>query len=106
MAENDPEMHRLNELERRLQQARGGRKQEEKPASPPASPSQMGIAFRLVTELLAGVIVGGAIGWALDRVFHTSPILLIVCFLLGVAAGILNVQRAARELNESNAGKE
>ncbi|HEX5279038.1 MAG TPA: AtpZ/AtpI family protein [Micropepsaceae bacterium] len=106
MAENDPEMHRLNELERRLQQARGGRKPEEKPAPPPASPSQMGIAVRLVTELLAGVIVGGAIGWALDRVFGTSPILLIVCFLIGVAAGILNVQRAARELNENNAGKE
>jgi len=106
MAENDPEMHRLNELERRLQKARDGQKQEEKPAPPPASPSQMGIAFRLITELLAGVIVGGAIGWALDRVFGTSPILLIVCFLLGVAAGILNVQRAARELNERNVGKE
>lgn len=106
MAENDPEMHRLNELERRLKQARDGQKQEQKPAPPPASPSQMGIAFRLITELLAGVIVGGAIGWALDRVFGTSPILLIVCFLIGVAAGILNVQRAARELNESKVGKE
>lgn len=106
MADNDPEMHRLNELERRLRQARGGQKQEQKPAPPPASPSQMGIAVRLVTELLAGVIVGGGIGWALDRVFGTSPILLIVCFLIGVAAGILNVQRAAREMNEKNAGKE
>ncbi len=106
MAENDPEMHRLNELERRLQQARGGQKQEQKPAPPPASPSQMGIAVRLVTELLAGVIVGGAIGWALDHVFGTAPILLIVCFLFGVAAGILNVQRAAREMNESNVRKE
>lgn len=106
MAENDPEMHRLNELERRLRQARGGQKQKEEPAPRATSPSQMGIAFRLVAELLAGVIVGGAIGWALDRVFHTSPILLIICFLIGVAAGILNVQRAARELNESNVGKE
>jgi ATP synthase protein I len=106
MAENDPEMHRLNQLERQLQQARGGQKQEQKPAPPPASPSQMGIAFRLVTELLAGVIVGGAIGWALDRVFGTSPILLIVCFLVGVAAGIRNVQRTAREMNESNVGKD
>ena|SRR5579872_508768 len=106
MAENDPEMHRLNELERRLQQARGGQKLEQQPAPSPASPSQMGIAVRLVTELLAGVIVGRAIGWALDRVFGTSPILLIVCFLVGVAAGVLNVQRTARELNQSNVGKE
>jgi ATP synthase protein I len=60
----------------------------------------MGIAFRLVADLLAGVIVGGGIGWALDRVFETSPILLIVMFLLGVAAGMRNLMRTARDLNQ------
>ena len=60
----------------------------------------MGIAFRLVADLLAAAIVGGGIGWALDRVFWTSPVLLIVMFLLGVAAGMRNAMRTARELNE------
>ena len=96
MAEDDPDARRLAELEERLKKARG-------PAEVPreeAPQSKMGIAFRLVTELLAGVIVGGAIGWALDRVLGTSPFLLIVMFLLGVAAGMRNVVRAARDMDE------
>jgi ATP synthase protein I len=96
MAEDDPDARRLTELQDRLQKARG------KEAVPPqqGSQSQLGIAFRLVADLLAGVIVGGGIGWALDRVFGTSPLLLIVMFLLGVAAGMRNLMRTAREMNQ------
>jgi ATP synthase protein I len=97
MAEDDPDNKRLAELEERLQKARG----KTVVVSRDASQSKMGIAFRLVAELLAGVIVGGGIGWALDRVFGTSPLLLIVMFLLGVAAGMRNVVRAAREMDKS-----
>jgi ATP synthase protein I len=50
---------------------------------------------------LAAVIVGGGIGWALDRVFGTSPILLIVMFLVGVATGMRNLMRTARRMNEN-----
>jgi ATP synthase protein I len=96
MADDDPDARRLAELEERLQKARG-KKEVRRHEAPP---SQLGIAFRLVTELLAGVIVGGGIGWALDRVLGTSPFLLIVLFLLGVAAGMRNVIRAASEMNE------
>ena len=97
MSDNDPDARRLADLEGRLRKARGNR--EVHPED--SSPSKLGLAFRLVTELLAGVIVGGGIGWALDRVFGTSPLLLIVMFLLGVAAGMRNVIRTAREMNES-----
>ncbi len=95
---DEPDARRLAELEQRLKQARRQRGKELRTESPPSS---LGIAFRLVSELLAGVIVGGAIGWALDRFFGTAPILLIVMFLVGVAAGIFNVVRAAREMNEN-----
>ncbi len=103
MAENDPDMHRLTELERELQQARGRR--DTKPA-PESSQSQLGVAFRLVTELVAAVIVGGAVGWALDRVLGTSPVLLILMFFAGIAAGFRNVLRAARDMNQRNADRE
>lgn len=103
MAENDPDMHRLTELERELERARGKRVVKPEPES---RQSQLGIAFRLIAELVAGVIVGGAVGWALDRVLGTSPILLIVMFFVGVAAGFRNVLRAAREMNQSNADGE
>jgi ATP synthase protein I len=51
--------------------------------------------FRLSTELVAGVLVGAAIGWGLDKLFGISPWGLIVFLLLGFAAGVLNVMRAA-----------
>ena len=51
--------------------------------------------FRLSSELVAGVAVGALIGWLLDRWLGISPWGLIVFLLLGFAAGVLNVMRAA-----------
>ena len=56
----------------------------------------MGQALKLSTEMIAGVAVGGFIGWALDRLFGTAPILMVVFLILGGAAGILNVIRSAQ----------
>jgi ATP synthase protein I len=60
----------------------------------------MGIAFRIATDLVAGVAVGGFMGWFLDRWLGTAPILLIVFLLLGIAAGLLNSVRAAQRLQK------
>jgi len=62
--------------------------------------SAMGVAFRIATEMVAGVFVGGAIGWFLDSFLGTAPILLIVFLLLGVAAGLLNSVRAAQRMQK------
>ena len=58
-------------------------------------------AFRLSSEFIAGVVVGGGIGYAIDAFFGTSPWGLIVFFLLGFATAILNVLRAAGMVAES-----
>lgn len=60
-----------------------------------SDPSAIARGFRLSTELVAGVIVGALIGWLLDRWLGISPWGLIVFLLLGFAAGVLNVMRAA-----------
>jgi ATP synthase protein I len=60
-----------------------------------SDPSAMARGFRLSTELVAGVLVGAMIGWLLDRWLGISPWGLIVFLLLGFAAGVLNVMRAA-----------
>jgi ATP synthase protein I len=61
--------------------------------------SAMGLAFRVGLELATGLVVGGGLGWLLDRWWHTSPAMLILFFFLGAAAGIVNVFRTAREIN-------
>ena len=55
----------------------------------------MARGFRLSSELIAGVVVGAVIGWGFDRLLSTSPWGLIVFFLLGFAAGVVNVMRSA-----------
>ncbi|TCR61089.1 AtpZ/AtpI family protein [Bosea sp. BK604] len=57
--------------------------------------SGIGQAFRLSTEFIAGIIVGGGAGWALDRWAGTRPWGMIVLLLLGTCAGFFNVARAA-----------
>ena len=60
----------------------------------------LGNAFKLGTELVAAVIVGTIIGFILDNWFGTKPILIIIFFLFGAAAGILNVFRTAKRMQE------
>lgn len=65
--------------------------------------SALARGFRLSTELVAGVLVGAAIGWLLDKWLGISPWGLIVFLLLGFAAGVLNVMRAAGVVREPTA---
>tara|TARA_B100000945_G_scaffold194210_1_gene155986 strand:- start:720 stop:1010 length:291 start_codon:yes stop_codon:yes gene_type:complete len=58
----------------------------------------LGNAFKLGTELVAAVVVGTIIGFILDSWFGTKPILIIVFFLFGAAAGIVNVFKAAKRM--------
>ena len=60
-----------------------------------ARSSAMARGFQLSSELIAGVVVGALMGWGFDRLLSTSPFGLIVFFLLGFAAGVLNVIRSA-----------
>lgn len=91
----------LSDLDRRLRAARarqagGGRK----PTSIAGGQEGMGAGLRIAVELLAAVMVGTGIGWMLDIWLGTRPWLLIVFFVVGSAAGFLNVYRTAKELDE------
>jgi ATP synthase protein I len=72
----------------------------DKPPSGPIPPiSLASYALRVATELIAGIIVGGLIGWWVDHQFKTSPWGLIGFLLLGTAAGILNLVRMVQRVN-------
>ena len=64
--------------------------------------SFLGSAFKLGTELVAAVAVGTIIGFILDSWFDTKPWLIIIFFFLGAAAGILNVIRAANQMQKKD----
>lgn len=53
----------------------------------------MGIGVRVGVELVSALVVGLAIGFALDWWLGTKPWFLIVFILLGGAAGVANVWR-------------
>jgi ATP synthase protein I len=90
---------RLGSLNQRLSEIRGSRKTgTERLGSDgdgAARASAMARGFRLSSELIAGVVVGAVIGWGFDRLLSTSPFGLIVFFLLGFVAGVVNVVRSA-----------
>lgn len=57
--------------------------------------------MRLGSEFIAAVLVGAGIGYLLDLWLKTGPWLLLVFLLVGFAAGVLNVTRAAAEMNRA-----
>ncbi len=65
----------------------------------PSAPNGMGqavsLGFRVMSEFVAAVVVGGFIGWAIDRWVGTSPGFLIAFIALGTAAGFWSVYRIA-----------
>ena len=63
-----------------------------------AASSKLGIAFKMSTEMVAAVLVGTIIGFILDNWFGTKPWLIIIFFFVGVVAGILNVVRTAKSM--------
>lgn len=102
----EPPPSSLKDLEARLSDARqraGLGRDEGKGAGAggggPPPTSAMGFALRVGVELAAGLAVGGGIGWFLDQWLRTSPLLLLVFFVLGAAAGMLNVYRLVRAMN-------
>ena len=63
--------------------------------------ASLGKALKISTELVAAVIVGTTIGFLLDSWFDTKPLLTICFFFMGVAAGIVNVFRSAKNMNKN-----
>ena len=104
--DDDTLRRRLDALGEELAEAQG-RHRKAPELAPPSQGAALGQALRLGIELVAGVAVGGFIGWALDRFLGTAPLLMVVFLGLGAAAGILNVVRTAKRMQaEAPSGKD
>ena len=93
-------MKNLKEISTRLEIAKKKikKKQITKNGSNAAS---LGKALKISTELVAAVVVGTTLGFILDNWFDTRPWLTISFFFMGVAAGILNVIKSAKNMHKN-----
>jgi ATP synthase protein I len=57
-------------------------------------PNPFSLAMRLGAEMVAALVVAIAIGYGLDRLFHTTPWFMIGFVPVGAIAGFRNVVRA------------
>ena len=64
--------------------------------------NSIGLAFRLSTELVSGIVVGSIMGWSLDKWLGSQPWFFLVFFILGIAAGIINVIKTAKNMNNES----
>ena len=102
--ERDPEgeRRRLDDLDARLKKARG----------PEVRPSQdvrvshreTGVAYRVLVDMIAGLFVGGFLGYWIDRWLGWAPYSLVTGLLLGFIAGVNNAWRAIRAYSKDAAG--
>lgn len=88
---------RLAALEQKLH---GRRKADREAEKPSVDRKGYGNAFRLSSEFIAAILVGTAIGYAIDVAMGTLPWAMMVFLLLGFAAGVLNVLRVSGELSD------
>ena len=100
--EQDPNKARLDQLARRLDDLNRTREDKQRQVRGSGSSKGIGLGMRIVTELLAGVIGGLVVGYLLDRWFGTSPWLLIILLVLGVAAAFRNVWKIATRPSDTD----
>ncbi|MBC6436729.1 MAG: AtpZ/AtpI family protein [Rhodobacteraceae bacterium] len=90
-----PDQDRLKALEKRIEHAKQG--QEPKPHMEEHY-SLAHLAWRMVIELVAGLVIGCAMGYGLDALLGTGPVLMVVFLLLGFIAGVKTMIRSANEI--------
>lgn len=92
---DSPDPKRLEALDARLAKV----KQAHAPIPPKESHiTQAQAGWRMVTELVVGLLLGFGVGYGLDRLLGTEPWLMILFIGFGFAAGVRVMLRTAREI--------
>ena len=97
---DEPDSDRLKALEARIDRIKG------KPVGAKTNTvkgfSQGEVAWRMIIELVTGMLLGMGIGYGLDAVFGTLPLFLVIFSLIGFAAGIRTMLGTAKQLAARN----
>ena len=87
----------LDKLDRKLEEFKSKKEK--------VSPKQIKVqndGWRMVIELVTGMVLGVSLGMALDYIVGSEPIFLIVFSLLGFMAGVKTMVATAKKMNETN----
>lgn len=97
---------RISDLDEKLDKVKAQREADAR-ADLDAGMRGRGMAYgmRMAAELVAAVIVGGLIGYGLDLLLGSKPWLFLLFFVLGFAAGVVNVVRAYERMQKEFAAR-
>jgi ATP synthase protein I len=95
----------FNDFDARLAKARPEKKGGAGDADMVPQRLQFGSGLQAGIEVVAGVGAGLLLGWGLDYWLGTMPLFLIVFFMLGAAAGVLNAYRHLRRMGNGQDGR-
>ncbi|MDJ1006713.1 MAG: AtpZ/AtpI family protein [Paracoccaceae bacterium] len=93
---------RLRDLDERIKALKGAASEEKPHQKEHYSMAQQG--WRMVVDLVAGMAVGFVIGYGLDTLLGTLPIMLVIFTLLGFAAGVRAMLATARDIQSGQTG--
>ena len=84
------------ELGQKIRAARARDGQDTKPAAEGTKDTSTatGQALRAGTDLVAALVVGGFLGYWIDRWLGSKPFAMIILLFVGFAAGFLNIYRS------------
>ena len=87
----------LDKLDRKLEEFKSKKEK--------VSPKQIKVqndGWRMIIELVTGMLLGVSLGLGLDYVIGSEPIFLIIFSLLGFMAGVKTMMATAKKMNETN----
>ena len=92
-----PKTVSLHNLDRKLEEFKSKKERNR--------PNQLKVkndGWRMVIELVTGMLIGLSLGMALDYMTGMKPLFLIVLSLLGFMAGVKTMIATAKKMNETN----
>ena len=87
----------LDKLDRKLEEFRSKKEK--------VSPKQIKVqndGWRMIIELVTGMLLGVSLGMGIDYMIGSEPIFLIIFSLLGFMAGVKTMMATAKKMNETN----
>ena len=87
----------LDKLDRKLEEFKSKKEK--------VSPKQIKVqndGWRMIIELVTGMLLGVSLGLGLDYIIGSEPIFLIIFSLLGFMAGVKTMMATAKKMNETN----